>query len=280
MAPDLDEYRRTSLDSWDRFSVNWEREHDYLWSKTGSLGERLVERLDPQPGDTVLELAAGNGDTGFLAAERVGSEGRLISTDFAPGMVEVARRAAEARGLKGIDFRVLDAERMDLDDGSVDGVLCRFGYMLMADPSAALKETRRVLREGGTLGFAVWQTPDRNLWAAIPAMTLVQRGHVPPPEPGAPGIFALGDRARLEEVVTGAGFDVSRIEEIAFEWRYGAGEVWDTLNKLAGPIAAAIKELSAQEQQETREAIEAAMEEFRDGDDLVVPAATWGVVAS
>jgi hypothetical protein len=150
----------------------------------------------------------------------------------------------------------------------------------MADPSAALEETRRVLREGGRLGFAVWQTPDRNLWAAIPAMTLVQRGHVPPPEPGAPGIFALGDRGRLEEVVTGAGFDVDRIEEIAFEWRYGAGEVWDTLNKLAGPIAAAIKELSAQEQQETREAIEAAMEDFRDGDDLVVPAATWGVVAS
>ena len=99
MAPDLDEYRRTSLDSWDRFSVNWEREHDYLWSKTGLLGERLVERLDPQPGDTVLELAAGNGDTGFLAAERIGSDGRLISTDFAPGMVEVARRAAEARRL-------------------------------------------------------------------------------------------------------------------------------------------------------------------------------------
>ena len=71
MAPDLDEYRRTSLDSWDRFSVNWEREHDYLWSKTGLLGERLVERLDPQPGDTVLELAAGNGDTGFLAAGRL-----------------------------------------------------------------------------------------------------------------------------------------------------------------------------------------------------------------
>ena len=204
----------------------------------------------------------------------------MITTDFAPDMLEAARRNGDARGLSNVEYQVMDAERMPLGDDSVDGVVCRFGYMLMADPSAALKETRRVLREGGTLGFAVWQTPDRNLWAAIPAMTLVQRGHVPPPEPGAPGIFALGDRARLEEVVTGAGFDVSRIEEIAFEWRYGAGEVWDTLNKLAGPIAAAIKELSAQEQQETREAIEAAMEEFRDGDDLVVPAATWGVVAS
>ena len=169
MAPDLDEYRRTSLDSWDRFSVNWEREHDYLWSKTGLLGERLVERLDPQPGDTVLELAAGNGDTGFLAAERIGSDGRLISTDFAPGMVEVARRAAEARRLGGIEFRVLDAERMDLDDGSVDGVLCRFGYMLMADPAAALAETRRVLRDGGRLSFAVWVGPSGTGGQRFPA---------------------------------------------------------------------------------------------------------------
>ena len=194
MAPDLDEYRRTSRDSWDRFAGNWEREHDFLWSRTGPLGERLVERLDPQPGDTVLELAAGTGDTGFLAAERIGADGKLISTDFAPAMVEAARRGAEARDLGEAEFRVLDAERMDLDDSSVDGVLCRFGYMLMADPAAALSETRRVLRDGGRLSFAVWGPPDRNLWAAIPGMTMVEQGHMPPPEPGAPGIFALGDR--------------------------------------------------------------------------------------
>ena len=256
MAPDLDEYRRASLDSWDRFSTNWEREHDYLWSKTGLLGERLVERLDPQPGDTVLELAAGNGDTGFLAAERIGSEGRLISTDFAPGMVEVARRAAEARGLDGIEFRVLDAERMDLDDGSVDGVLCRFGYMLMADPAAALAETRRVLRDGSRLSFAVWGTPERNGWAGIPGMTLVERGVLPPPEPGAPGIFAMGDPERIVELVTGAGFAEPRIEEVAVEWHYAdPDEHWAKTLALAAPIADAFNALDPAEQDGVRQAV-------------------------
>ena len=99
----------------------------------------------------------------------------MISTDFAPEMVDVARRYGEARGLENVEYRVLDAERMDLDDDSVDGVVCRWGYMLMADPAAALKETRRVLRGGGPLAFAVWRTPDRNPWAAVPGMTLVQR---------------------------------------------------------------------------------------------------------
>ena len=84
-------------------------------------------------------------------------------------MVDAARRNGEARGLENVEYQVLDAERMGLDDDSFDGVLCRWGYMLMADPAAALEETRRVLRDGGTLAFAVWQTPDRNAWAAIPA---------------------------------------------------------------------------------------------------------------
>jgi SAM-dependent methyltransferase len=256
VAPDLDEYRRTSLDSWNRFSDNWEREHDYLWSKTRMLGERLVERLDPQPGDTVLELAAGNGDTGFLAAERIAPEGRLISTDFAPRMVEVARRAGDARGLRGIEFRTLDAERMDLADSSVDGVLCRFGYMLMADPAAALAETRRVLRDGGRLSFAVWGSPERNAWAAIPGMTLVERGALPPPDPGAPGIFAMWEQDRIVELVTGAGFGEPRIEEVSIEWGYSdADEHWEKTVALAAPIADAFSSLDTAGQEEVRTAV-------------------------
>ena len=144
---DLDRYREDSLDAWDRFSGNWDEEHDFLWEHTRPVSERLVERLDPRPGDTVLELAAGTGDTGFLVGERVGDQGQVISTDFAPGMVEVARRRGGELGLANVEFRVLDAERMDLDDSSVDGVVARFGYMLMADPEAAFAETRRVLGE-------------------------------------------------------------------------------------------------------------------------------------
>jgi SAM-dependent methyltransferase len=262
VAPDLDEYRTRSLDSWNRFAPNWEREHDYLWSRTGLLGERLVERLDPRRGDTVLELAAGTGDTGFLAAARVGDDGKLISTDFAPSMVEVARRAGGARGLGNTEFRVLDAERMDLDDSSVDGALCRFGYMLMADPAAALSETRRVLRDGGRLSFAVWAGPDRNLWAAIPGMTMVEGGHLPPPEPGAPGIFALGDPNRIRELLTGAGFTGTEIEEVRIEWGYtDPDEHWQKTLALAAPIADAFASLSEQGQDDVRTAVQVRIEE-------------------
>src|SRR5262245_11313046 len=142
----------------------WERRRARIEEGAAPVREWLLRALAPAPGDTVLELAAGVGDTGLEAAAAVGPEGRLISTDLTPAMVEVARRRAAQVGAANVEHRVMDAERIDLPEGSVDGVLCRFGYMLMADPAAALAGTRRVLRPGGRLALAVWGPPERNLW--------------------------------------------------------------------------------------------------------------------
>ena len=253
---DLDQYRADSLANWDRLSAAWSREREFVWRTTRPVGERMVEILDPQPAQTVLELAAGIGDTGFAAAARLGDDGRLISTDFSPAMVDEARRASAEMGLGNVEHRVLDAERMDLEDSSVDGVLCRFGYMLMADPAAALAETRRVLRDGGRLCFAVWAGPDRNLWAAIPGIEMVGRGHLPPPDPGNPGIFALADVDRARELVTGAGFGEPEIEQVEVIWDYGtADEHWRMTMELAGPLAEAIRNLPEDERESVRTAV-------------------------
>jgi SAM-dependent methyltransferase len=281
MAIDPDTYREQSLETWGQMASGWEARHDWMVEITGRVNERLVELAGPQPGQTVLDIAAGTGDLGYLVAERVGDEGRVISTDFAPEMVDVARRLGEGRGLSNVEHRVLDAEKMDLADQSVDGAVCRWGYMLMADPAAALKETRRVLREGGPLAFAVWRTPDRNPWAAVPGMTLVQRGHMPPPEPGAPGIFALGEADHVKELVTGAGFDEPELEEITFDFRYAdSDDLWDALVRLAGPLARVVNSLPEDEQKATREAILENVAQFRNEDgSYSAPAATWSVLA-
>ncbi len=264
---DLDEYRDRSLDSWQRFSGNWEDEREFLAERVGPVRERIVERLDPKPGETILELACGAGETGFAVAERVRDDGRLIMTDFAPGMVEAARRRGEELGLSNIVYRVLDAERMDLDDDSVDRVSCRFGYMLMADPAKALSETRRVLRDGGRVAFAVWGAPQENLWAAIPGMTMVELGHMPPPEPGAPGIFAMGDPERINELVTGAGFAEPQIEQVDVDWGYtNPDEHWEKTLKLAAPIADAYTSLEPEAQDEVhRRVTERVAEQIQGG---------------
>src|SRR5919204_740106 len=261
MPIDLDEYRKTSYENWDRIAPNWETEREFLWAGSGVVGDRLVERLAPQPGDTVLELAAGTGDTGFLVASRIGDGGRLISTDFSPSMLEAARREGRRRGLDNVEYRVLDAEDMDLDDSSVDRVVCRWGYMLMADPAAALAETRRVLKDGGRLAFAVWAAPQENPWASIPGMALVQRGHLPAPEPGAPGIFSMADPDRIRELVTGAGFGDPEIEQVKVSWPVSADDHWKVMvMKLSGPLANAIGRLDEDEREGIRSEVRSGTE--------------------
>ena len=150
-------------------------------------------KLDPHEGDTLLELAAGVGDTGFEAAMIIGESGRLITSDLSPAMLDAARRRGAELGLGNVDYRVINAEGIDLDDDSVDGVLCRFGYMLMPDPVAAFAETRRVLRPGGRVAL-VWGAMEQNPWIAIAGISLGQRGHIPPPPRHRPGPVQHGER--------------------------------------------------------------------------------------
>jgi SAM-dependent methyltransferase len=159
-----------------------------------------------QPGQRVLDLAAGPGDVGFGAAPRLLPGGTLICSDQSQAMVDVARERAAALGLENVEFRVINGEWIDLELASVDAVLCRWGYMLMVDPAAALRETRRVLRSGGRLALAVWDTRAANPWSTIPTEVLVEHGLAEPPPPGAPGPFTLADTALLRSMLEEAGF--------------------------------------------------------------------------
>ncbi len=122
MAIDLDAYRKQSRETWGQMAAGWEDRREWLMAITGPVNDWLVDKADAQPGQTILEIAAGTGDLGFRVAERVGEEGRVISTDFTPEMVGVARANGEARGVTNVEYQVMDAESMDLDDDSVDGV--------------------------------------------------------------------------------------------------------------------------------------------------------------
>src|SRR6516162_6984006 len=102
--------------AWRAVAAAWERHRDYVWSASRPISERLVELLAPAEGDTVLELAAGPGDTGFLAARRIGPAGRLVSSDFVPEMVGAARRRAAELGLENVTFEILDAQSLVLAD--------------------------------------------------------------------------------------------------------------------------------------------------------------------
>jgi SAM-dependent methyltransferase len=246
-----------------------------MLASTRPVHEWLVDHLDPKPGQRVLEIAAGPGDTGFIAAPRLGN-GRLVSTDLAPSMVEAARRRGAELGIDNADYEVLDAQVMHFDDASFDGAICRWGFMLMPDPAVALAECRRVLVPGGRLVFAVFTAPDENPFASIPARILIDAGHMPrPTSDWQPGILALGDRARLQALLDASRFTSTQIESVDMEWTFAdADDYWTFLVDLTalGPLVASLSDAA---RADLRTAIDERLTRFRRADAVVLPSRCW-----
>jgi SAM-dependent methyltransferase len=275
------DYRRISYEAWGAMAPGWERWRAQLEESLTPVRDWLIRELAPRADDTVLELSAGAGDTGFAAAAIVGERGRLISTDFSPDMVEVARRRGAELGLQNVDYRVIDAERIELDADSVDEGLCQSGYMLMADPAAALSETRRVLRPGGRLALSVWGAPERNPWASIGGRILVERGHMPAPEPGAPGIFGMASEERTRGLLEGAGFTAVRTEEVPVRWVFRNLDEYERwVTEVAGPVAMVVRGLSAGERDALKSQLTEAFDPFVAGGGYELPGVALCAVAS
>ena len=279
MSAQYEAARQQSRATWNDVAPGWYAQRELLWKASRPISEWMVRRLDPQPGDTVLELAAGLGDTALMAARLVGESGYVIITDFAPEMVAAARQRAQELGVKNAEFRLLDAEQMDLETDSVDGVLCRWAYMLMTDPATAFAETRRVLRSGGRLVFSVWASPERNPALSLVGRVLVSQGHIPPPEPGTPGAFAMADSERIRELLVGAGFVEPEVEEVSFRWSFADQEAyWRYLTETSASASPVLRSLTTAAQEEIRKHVHEAAGPFCSGEGYDFPAVCLNVV--
>jgi len=280
-AQTTEELRRERREIAEAIAPGWERRRADVERFAAPVREWLLGELGPGAGETVLELACGVGETGFEAARALGDDGHLISTDFSAGMLDAARRRGAELGVANAEYRMMDAEQIELDDDAVDGVLCRFGYMLMADPAKALAETRRVLRERGRLVLAVWGPPERNPYFTAVVLALVEAGHMPMPDPGEPGVFALAGAERTEALLGASGFGAVRIEEVAVNFALAdvegyLGFVADT----AGPIGLALQRISEGDRGEVTARCQEALQRFATEDGLSIPGLALCAVAS
>jgi ubiquinone/menaquinone biosynthesis C-methylase UbiE len=269
-------------EAWTAVAGGWERNADFIARTMRDVQAWLVDHIAVNPGQTVLELAAGPGDTGFEIARHLGNSGRLISTDISPAMTDAARRRAEAQGVTNVDFRVMDAQDMDLEDNSVDGVVHRFGPMLLPDPAASLREVRRVLHDGGRYAAAVWSSPEKNAWVLAMGMSLIMNGiELPGGDPNEPGgIFSLGEPDKLRSLVLNCGFSEADVEavELSFEYK-DRDETWIQPRDLSGPLSVIIAGLDAEKVAAVRKSYDDLMDQYRVGDRYEVPAQALCVAA-
>jgi SAM-dependent methyltransferase len=278
-----EDFRVQSRTRWARTAGGWGANADRMRATTMPVSAWMIDALAPQPGHDLLELAAGTGDTGFLAAELIQPGGTLICSDFSPEMLSQAQRRAEALGIRNVRFKQIDAETsIDLPAASQDGVLCRWGYMLMADQETALRETRRVLRPGARVSLAAWTGPDENLWSAALVRALIRRGLIERPDPAAPGQFAWAREGLIAERLEAAGFSDPVVERVAFRTRFGSVEEWWRVQiSLSMTLQDGAARLDrAGEAELLAELAEVAAPFAQPDGGLAIPAVTWVAAAA
>jgi SAM-dependent methyltransferase len=282
---DPNEYREQSLEGWEAAASGWARRQELMRDFAAPVSHWLLDAVEPQPGQSLLELAAGLGETGILAAEMVAPVGRVTVSDQAEAMLDGARARAAELGVGNIDFKVLNAEWIDLPLASLDAVICRWGYMLMADPAAALAETRRVLRPDGRVALAVWGSLELNPWALEPRQELIVRGLTPKRDPAAPrepGPFELAEPERVAALLDEAGFTDVRVEALDLLRRHSDfEEMWESTLDLSPGFHDAVLSRPGPEIEQIKESLAERFSRYTAPDGtLAIPGMTLVASAS
>ena len=172
-------------------------------------------------------------------------------------MLDAARRRADELGLEDVEFQVEDAAALTFADATVDGILCRWGLMLVPDMAAAASEIRRVLRPGGRAALAVWGSPDGNDWMTAPGRSALELGLVERPDPAAPGPFRLSGNGALAALLDSAGLGITTVEDVPLVWRAPSlDEWWDVVRDTSRMLSTLLARLSPDEAQAVRDGAE------------------------
>ena len=270
---------------------------EYWNSKVGDTWARMQERLDraftpvttallsvaaPQPGENVLDVGCGSGETTLVLASAVGDDGAAMGIDISEQLLALARQRAEEL-LIDAEFRNADASIFD-EEAGFDLIVSRFGVMFFADPVAAFANLRRLAAPGGRLCFACWQPPAENLWATLPMQALA--GVLPEPpaaNPAAPGPFAFADPALVEAILSAAGWQDIGFDDLPFTMVIGEGgealAAAVQFNLRIGPAARAVQDAGPDAVAAVSALLASALAPFQSSESVGLPGAVWLVSA-
>lgn len=257
----------------------WLAELDLYEQMLEPLGDALLGRANFQLGQRVADIGCGGGWTSRQAACSIGASGCVHGVDITPVLVAEATRRAEAEAIGNLRFSIGDASRFQPDDAPFDRLLSRLGVMFFTDPPAAFSHLRSLLVEGGRADFAVWASPQDNVWMSGARAIAAAHIEMPSPDPLAPGPFALADRNHLEGLLSHAGF--SSIDIATWNGRMPVGGIGSDARgaadfalrafSFADALIGAAPDLIAK----IRAELITFYRDFESPDGLLVPARAW-----
>lgn len=262
----LEQIRDQQRETWDRFSAGWKKWDAMVLGWIAPFGEAMIRHANLREDSNVLDIAAGTGEPGLSAAERV-PRGRVTVTDLAEHMLAVAAAKAEQRGLRNVETRLCDACALPFADASIDAVLCRFGFMFFPDVAVAAREFARVTKPGARIAAAVWGEPAKNPWATIIMGTIARHVDIPAPPPGSPGLFRCAPAGFMRAVFAEAGLRDVVEEEVTCDLVIDTPErYWEFMTDIAAPVVAGLAKADEAARERIRgEVLDLARQSLSDG---------------
>jgi ubiquinone/menaquinone biosynthesis C-methylase UbiE len=240
MNQQLEEIREQQKQSWNKFSPGWKKWDELTMDFLRPMGDEIIRAIHPAGNETILDIAAGTGEPGLTIAEML-KGGKVIITDLAEDMLTIAKENATRRGITNIETKACDVCELPFADNSFDAISCRFGFMFFPDMQLAANEMARVLKPGGRLATSVWNVPEKNFWITSVMGTINKNMELPPPPPGAPGMFRCAKPGLMKEIFEKAGFRNIREKEVASRLNSGTVEkFWNMMTEIGAPIVAAL----------------------------------------
>ncbi len=262
--------------------ANWVARQETQDSVLAPASALLFAAAKLQPGERVIDIGCGCGDTTLEAARQTGAAGSAFGADISAPMIARARQRAAAEGLSAA-FAVADATEHAFPPGGADVFISRFGVMFFAEPERAFANMRKGLRPGGRFVFICWQALKLNEWMVTPLRAALEHApRLPDPVPDEPGPFAFADEAKVRRILAGAGFtDVAmRREAMSLDIAAGQGFEAGLASALAiGPASRVLREADNAQRAAGIKAIRAALAPFSDGASVRLAAAPWVVEA-
>lgn len=268
-APGFDaaKYKETTRRQWQEAAGAWHRWGPTLGRWLGPATETMLDLAGVGAGSRVLDVAAGAGEQTLAAARRVGPDGRVVATDIASNILELAAASAREAGLANVETQVVDGEALHgLGEGGFDAVISRVGLIYFPDQQRALGGMRHVLKPDGAVAAIVYSTAESNPFFSIPVSVIRRRAQLPPPAPGQPGPFSLGGPGVIEAAFAEAGLRDIQVRTVAAPLRMSsAAECVRFERESFGALHQMMSGLSAAEQEDTWGEIERELGQFEAG---------------
>ena len=278
--PSADEIREAQRATWARLSASWEKWDAVITDQLGPVGAAIIESLDIAEDQQHLDIAAGTGEPGLTIA-RLSPKGRVVLTDLAAEMLDVAVRRARAQGVANIDTKVCSADDLPFDDATFDSVSVRFGYMFFPDMGKATAEFARVLKPGGRLCASVWVKPEENPWTTIAMQAIATEAVVAPPDPDGPSMYRCAAAGHVSALFEGAGLrDVAEWDvEVELVTR-SPEQYWEMISEHVSLAVAALQQVDEPARERIRANAIARVSVFEKDGRVRVPGVARCIVGS